>query len=187
MAYAWHARRAGSSCAISPAARQREDFFMWRCRPARAGAERRRDQPAARLVRARDRRPVRGRVHAGIRSRTAWCCTRARDRSCRLSTQVIRPIRRCRSSPRQAGFPEIAGADVQRLPFGPVRADVVESAEFVFFYVGEQSSITIRSCSSSIAAWRSGSRAARCRMRSCSRSACRGSAASPTRWLSARR
>lgn len=35
------------------------------------------------------------------------------------------------------GFPEVAGAEVQRLPFGPVRADVVESAEFVFFYVGE--------------------------------------------------
>jgi formate hydrogenlyase subunit 5 len=35
--------------------------------------------------------------------------------------------------------PEVAGAqsDVQLLPFGPVRADVVESAEFMFFYVGE--------------------------------------------------
>jgi len=36
-------------------------------------------------------------------------------------------------------IPEIAGAesDVQLLPFGPVRADVMESAEFLFFYVGE--------------------------------------------------
>jgi Ni,Fe-hydrogenase III large subunit len=35
--------------------------------------------------------------------------------------------------------PELAGAedDVQLLPFGPVRAGVVESAEFLFFYVGE--------------------------------------------------
>jgi Ni,Fe-hydrogenase III large subunit len=35
--------------------------------------------------------------------------------------------------------PEIAGAesDVQLLPFGPVRADVMESAQFLFFYVGE--------------------------------------------------
>jgi formate hydrogenlyase subunit 5 len=35
--------------------------------------------------------------------------------------------------------PEIAGAeaDVQLLPFGPVRADVVESGEFLFFYIGE--------------------------------------------------
>jgi formate hydrogenlyase subunit 5 len=36
-------------------------------------------------------------------------------------------------------IPELAGAeaDVQLLPFGPVRADVMESAEFLFFYVGE--------------------------------------------------
>ncbi len=34
-------------------------------------------------------------------------------------------------------LPEIDSADVQRLPFGPVRADVVESVELVFFYVGE--------------------------------------------------
>ncbi|HUC71624.1 MAG TPA: NADH-quinone oxidoreductase subunit C [Stellaceae bacterium] len=34
-------------------------------------------------------------------------------------------------------LPEIASADVQRLPFGPVRADVVESVELIFLYVGE--------------------------------------------------
>jgi formate hydrogenlyase subunit 5 len=36
-------------------------------------------------------------------------------------------------------IPEIAGAagDVQELPFGPIRADVVESAEFLFYYIGE--------------------------------------------------
>lgn len=34
-------------------------------------------------------------------------------------------------------LPEIKGSDVQQLPFGPVRADVLESAEFTFFYVGE--------------------------------------------------
>lgn len=35
--------------------------------------------------------------------------------------------------------PELVGdvAGVQELPFGPVRADVVESAEFLFFYIGE--------------------------------------------------
>jgi len=39
--------------------------------------------------------------------------------------------------PSARGLPEIANRDVQRLPFGPVRADVVESAEFIFAYVGE--------------------------------------------------
>ncbi len=33
--------------------------------------------------------------------------------------------------------PDLAGPDVQLLPFGPVRADVLESGEFLFFYVGE--------------------------------------------------
>ena len=33
--------------------------------------------------------------------------------------------------------PSIIGEDIQRLPFGPVRADVVESAQFLFFYIGE--------------------------------------------------
>jgi Ni,Fe-hydrogenase III large subunit len=33
--------------------------------------------------------------------------------------------------------PETDSPDIQRLPFGPVRADVVESVELLFFYVGE--------------------------------------------------
>ncbi|HEX4077458.1 MAG TPA: NADH-quinone oxidoreductase subunit C [Rhizomicrobium sp.] len=39
--------------------------------------------------------------------------------------------------PGLTAFPEIENEDVQRLPFGPVRADVVESVELVFLYVGE--------------------------------------------------
>ncbi len=34
-------------------------------------------------------------------------------------------------------IPDMPGPDVQLLPFGPVRADVLESGEFLFFYVGE--------------------------------------------------
>jgi formate hydrogenlyase subunit 5 len=43
------------------------------------------------------------------------------------------------AEPSQQSIPEITGAeaDVQLLPFGPVRADVVESGEFIFFYIGE--------------------------------------------------
>ncbi len=36
-----------------------------------------------------------------------------------------------------ARIPEVLGDDVQALPFGPVRADVMESAQFLFFYLGE--------------------------------------------------
>lgn len=44
-----------------------------------------------------------------------------------------------RIKPSEISLPEIAGAeaDVQLLPFGPVRADVLESAEFLFLYIGE--------------------------------------------------
>jgi Ni,Fe-hydrogenase III large subunit len=36
-----------------------------------------------------------------------------------------------------ADSPAMESVDIQRLPFGPVRADVVESAEFTFYYTGE--------------------------------------------------
>jgi Ni,Fe-hydrogenase III large subunit len=36
-----------------------------------------------------------------------------------------------------ADSPLMENPDIQRLPFGPVRADVVESAEFTFYYSGE--------------------------------------------------
>ena len=45
------------------------------------------------------------------------------------------------SPPDGAGIrtlPEVPTEDVQELPFGPVRADVLESAEFTFLYIGEQ-------------------------------------------------
>ena len=35
-------------------------------------------------------------------------------------------------------LPEVEAEAVQQLPFGPVRADVLESAEFTFLYIGEQ-------------------------------------------------
>ncbi|WP_454691209.1 hydrogenase large subunit [Achromobacter aloeverae] len=45
-----------------------------------------------------------------------------------------------RGDPLPYHLPSVAGpdfGDVQRLPFGPIRADVVESAQFVFLYTGE--------------------------------------------------
>jgi Ni,Fe-hydrogenase III large subunit len=43
------------------------------------------------------------------------------------------------AEPTRQAVPELSGADadVQLLPFGPVRADVLESGEFLFFYIGE--------------------------------------------------
>ncbi|EQD37609.1 NADH dehydrogenase (ubiquinone) 30 kDa subunit, partial [mine drainage metagenome] len=35
-------------------------------------------------------------------------------------------------------LPEVEGDDVQELDFGPIRADVFESGQFRFFYIGER-------------------------------------------------
>ena len=65
-------------------------------------------------------------------------------------------------APAKGGLPEVAGADVQRLPFGPVRADVVEfGAASLLLCRRAHPAFSSRSCSSSIAAWRSASRGVR--------------------------
>lgn len=40
-------------------------------------------------------------------------------------------------SPQPWDIPPVEGDDVQILPFGPVRGDVLESAQIVFYYIGE--------------------------------------------------
>jgi len=40
-------------------------------------------------------------------------------------------------SPEPWELPSVEGSDVQVLPFGPVRGDVLESAQIVFYYIGE--------------------------------------------------
>lgn len=48
------------------------------------------------------------------------------------------PARASRMADIPRPLPAIEAPEVQTLPFGPVRADVLESAEFTFFYIGEQ-------------------------------------------------
>ena len=47
------------------------------------------------------------------------------------------PYSLIRQAPDAADSPSLRSPDIQILPFGPVRADVVESAEFTFYYAGE--------------------------------------------------
>ena len=139
MAYAWYPepdRLELRYVASPPAQRAVRGLAL---RRQRAGAEPRRHSPLFELVRARNHRSVRRSVFSTIRSRIAWCCTRASspakppfdpgyppDRPLHMSsTTRIRPGDRRRRGRCAA------------LPFGPVRADVLESAEFLFFYVGE--------------------------------------------------
>jgi Ni,Fe-hydrogenase III large subunit len=61
-----------------------------------------------------------------------------------LSEEMPPPLRRPHHARRARGadvpraLPELVASGVQVLPFGPVRADVTEAAEFTFFYAGEQ-------------------------------------------------
>ena len=60
----------------------------------------------------------------------------------RASTAPLRPggSARLEYAPAPSSIPEITGSseqDVQLLPFGPIRADVLESAQFHFLYIGE--------------------------------------------------
>ena len=55
-------------------------------------------------------------------------------------------------------LPHVDAGDVQQLPFGPIRADVVESAEFTFLYVGEHIIHYQPRLFSSTVAWKHASR-----------------------------
>jgi formate hydrogenlyase subunit 5 len=54
-----------------------------------------------------------------------------------LSEGALYGARAAPSTNARMDLPEISGVDIQHLPFGPIRADVLESAEFTFLYVGE--------------------------------------------------
>ena len=130
-------RRTRSNCATSPAEPGDEDFHRLALHaatdrfPASPTIS-----PLAELVRARDNRSLRRRVHRSTRAPSA--CSPSWRAAARAADEPDYPADlRCRSNRRTGGLPEIESADVQRLPFGPVRADVVESAEFIFVYVGE--------------------------------------------------
>jgi len=46
-------------------------------------------------------------------------------------------LRENRATLASTRLPQVSGKHVQLLPFGPVRADVLESAQFIFYYIGE--------------------------------------------------
>ena len=136
MAYAWYVAPGRIELRYVGDRGQNEDFVMWRCAPGGPvpsvaaispllgwyereiadlfGVEFRSHPEPHRLV-----------LHAGARP-----VLPPLDPAYPADTMM--PF-----APAEGFLPEIASADVQRLPFGPVRADVVESTELIFFYVGE--------------------------------------------------
>lgn len=54
-----------------------------------------------------------------------------------LREAFVRATQPCTGESLPPAVPKVIGPDIQRLPFGPIRADIVESAQFLFFYIGE--------------------------------------------------
>jgi Ni,Fe-hydrogenase III large subunit len=136
MAYAWYAQPGQIELRYLASRGPQEDFFMWRCLPHRAvpslatlspllGWYEREIADLFGVEFAGHPEPYRLVLHPGARPPLPPFDP---DYPADMPLPFV---------PEAGGPPEVAGPDVQRLPFGPVRADVVESAEFVFFYVGE--------------------------------------------------
>ncbi len=136
MAYAWHPAPGHIELRYLASRGQREDFFMWRCAPRGTvpslasispllGWYEREIADLFGVGFAGHPEPYPLILHPGARP-----ILPPLDRGYPADTMLA-------FEESDGGLPEIAGADVQRLPFGPVRADVVESAELIFFYVGE--------------------------------------------------
>ncbi len=136
MAYAWHATPDQIELRYLGSCGPRDDFFMWRCRPQAAvpslaaispllGWYEREITDLFGIEFAGHPEPYPLVLHPGARPP-------APPFSPDYPDEEPLPF-----TPAPGAAPEVTGAEVQRLPFGPVRADVVESAEFLFFYVGE--------------------------------------------------
>lgn len=52
-------------------------------------------------------------------------------------TPLNRRPERAHRTLKAPSLPQVSGKHVQLLPFGPIRADVLESAQFIFYYIGE--------------------------------------------------
>jgi formate hydrogenlyase subunit 5 len=136
MAYAWHPRRDDLELRYLASRSPGEDFLVWRCRPqgpvpSVAGASpllgwyEREITDLFGLEFVGHPEPNRLVLHPG-----------ARPALPPLDPDYPPGVRMPFESD-EGILPEVEGRDVQRLPFGPVRADVVESVELLFYYVGE--------------------------------------------------
>lgn len=137
MAYGWYSAPGRIELRYVGGRGQKEDFFMWRCTPREGVVPS--VAPISPLLGWYEREitdlfgiefhghpePKRIVLHDGVQPS-------APPFDPAYPIDMPLPF-----EPLESGLPEIEGPDVQRLPFGPVRADVVESAELIFLYVGE--------------------------------------------------
>lgn len=136
MAYAWYTPAGGIELRYVGSRGRTEDFFTWRCIPngpvpsvaaisPLLGWYEREMTDLFGIEFSGHPEPHRLVLHEGVHPLLP-------PFSPTYPTDDVIPF-----EPTYGGLPEIDNPDVQRLPFGPVRADVVESVELIFFYVGE--------------------------------------------------
>lgn len=137
MSYAWHSAPGRVELRYLGSRGQKDDFFMWRCTPRNAtvpsvatispllGWFEREITDLFGIEFAGHPEPNRLVLHRGVRPAVP-------PFDPTYPAETLLPF-----EPAESGLPEVAGTDIQRLPFGPVRADVVESVELIFLYVGE--------------------------------------------------
>ncbi len=136
MAYAWYPAPGRIQLRYLGSRAQRDEYFMWRCEP-------RGPVPSVAAI-----CPLLGWYEREIADLFGVAFTGHPEPNRLVLHEGARPWRPpfdpaypadaiLPFDPAEGGLPELESPDVQRLPFGPVRADVVESAEMVFLYVGE--------------------------------------------------
>ena len=138
MAYAWYPQRDRVELRYVATEADHRDFAIWRCEPAGPvpslttvwplmGWYEREIRDLFGIDFSEHPEPRRLVLHAGANPKLPPFDPRYPP-DARLTVESTR-----------LAVPEVIGAqaDVQLLPFGPVRADVLESGEFLFFYIGE--------------------------------------------------
>ena len=135
-AYAWYPSPGQLELRYVASRSQTDDFFMWRCTPHGS-------MPSAATV-----SPLLGWYEREISDLFGLEFAGHPEPKRLVLQQGVKPVKPpfdpgypadtiVPFEPEEGALPEIESPDVQRLPFGPVRADVVESAELVFLYIGE--------------------------------------------------
>jgi Ni,Fe-hydrogenase III large subunit len=136
MAYAWYSAPGRIELRYVGSRGQKEDFFMWRCIPRGAVPSVAATSPLLGWY-EREIADLFGVEFRGHPEPYRLVLHQGAQPAMPPFDPAYPADKRLFSEPMDGSLPEIDNPDVQRLPFGPVRADVVESVELIFFYVGE--------------------------------------------------
>jgi len=137
MAYAWYPKPGQIEVRYLTSRRAREPFLMWTVTPDGVTVP----SLASEFPRLgwyeREMADLFGLTFAGHPEPKRLVLLDGVEVPCPPMSPDFPPSQKLEVTEHGSGMPELEGPDVQRLPWGPVRADVVESVELRFFYVGE--------------------------------------------------